>query len=69
MNGTNSLENYKLRPIFEEIQLAQAVFNTLSFQHVYNERNMEDDGLSKAGLHSKARAWIIKERVKGYFME
>ena len=28
MNGTNSLDNYKFRPIFEEIQLAQAEYLT-----------------------------------------
>ena len=55
------------------------------FEHVYKDRNMETDGLSKARLHkdrnmetdglSKARlhlvawAWLIKQRVEGQLME
>jgi hypothetical protein len=34
MNGTNSLENYIMQPIFEEMQLAHTTFNSLSFHHV-----------------------------------
>jgi ribonuclease HI len=69
MNGTNSLENFNLQPIYEEIQLAQTAFNSLSFHHVYRERNMVADGLLKAGLLMEEGAWIIQEQVEGHSIE
>jgi hypothetical protein len=31
MNRTNTLENYNMRPVFEEMQLDRTVLNSLSF--------------------------------------
>jgi ribonuclease HI len=47
MNGTYSLETYSLRPIYEKKQLAQTAFDSISFQHVYREKNVEADGFQK----------------------
>lgn len=50
VKGINSLENFLLRPIFEDIKSIEALFNQISFQHVYGTRNELADGLSNTGL-------------------
>jgi hypothetical protein len=41
---------YYARPIFDQIQVFKTNFNSISFLHIYRERNGEVDGLSKVGL-------------------
>jgi ribonuclease HI len=35
MKGGNDLDNFMLRPTFEEIQIIRFVFNVVSFQHIF----------------------------------
>lgn len=49
-----------LRPIFDEIQFFKSNSHSISFQHVYRERNEEADGLSKAGLQLDPGSWHIQ---------
>jgi ribonuclease HI len=39
MKGLNDMGNFLLRPIYDEIQNFKTSFNTISFHHVYRERN------------------------------
>jgi hypothetical protein len=54
---------------YKEIQLAWTAFNSLTFHHVYRERNVEADGLSKVGLLLEASVWIMQEKVEGQSTE
>ena len=52
-----------------KLQLAWKAFNSIFFHHVYGERNVDVDRLSKAGLHLDAGVWIIQEKVEGQSTE
>jgi hypothetical protein len=69
MNRTNSLEDFNMQPIYEEIQLARTTFKSLSFHHVYRESNKVVDDLLKAGLLMEEGAWIIQEQVEEHSAE
>jgi hypothetical protein len=53
----------------KKLQLAWKDFNCIFFHHVYGERNVDVDRLSKAGLHLDAGVWIIQEKVEGQSTE
>jgi ribonuclease HI len=65
MLGVCVVENFLLRPIYEELQRLKYLFTTLSFSHVYREHNIEADRLSKEGLLLEPGKWIIEEVVEG----
>jgi hypothetical protein len=44
-----------------EIQYFNVAFNSLSFRHVFRERNMEANGLSKDGLQLASSSWHAHE--------
>jgi hypothetical protein len=53
----------------KKLQLAWKDFNCIFFHHVYGERNVDVDRLSKDGLHLDAGVWIIQEKVEGQSTE
>lgn len=69
MKGIYHLENYTLRPIFDEINLACSAFINISFAHVYRERNKDADALSKTGLLLDAGTWHIQKPLAGHASE
>ena len=48
INKTQRCRNTSLDTLFEEVNRLLADFESISFKHVYRERNMEADKLSKA---------------------
>ena len=65
MKRGNSLSSYLLQPLFDELKGITCVFNFISFQHVYREKNQIVDGLSKAGLHMAFGQWFIQAKEEG----
>jgi hypothetical protein len=61
MQGLRTLDNFKPRPIFDEIQNITSIYNSVSSHHFYRESNMIADGLSKAGLLMDTGQWFIGE--------
>jgi hypothetical protein len=55
----NKMLNLNLRSMFEEVQLFQAIFNIITFLHVYKENNQEVDYLFKAGMLLDVSTWIV----------
>jgi hypothetical protein len=55
----NKMLNLNLRSMFEEVQLFQAIFNIITFLHVYKENNQEVDYLFKAGMLLDVGTWIV----------
>jgi hypothetical protein len=52
-----------------KLQIAWKAFNSIFFHHVYGDRNVDVDRLSKVGFHLHAGVWIIQEKVEGQFTE
>jgi hypothetical protein len=50
-----------LLPILEEVHRIVASFDTFDIQHVYMEKNMVVDQLSKVGIQMDYGQWIIVE--------
>jgi hypothetical protein len=60
------IRNFNLQPMFDEAWALQAVFSCIIFKHVYRERNLEANGLSKDGLDLARGEWIIMEEQDGH---
>lgn len=44
------MHDFHLRPIYQEVLNLKSYIDKVSFYHVYRERNMLADSMSKAGL-------------------
>ena len=62
INKTQRCRNTSLDTLFEEVYRILANFESISFKHVYRERNMEANKLSKAGLNLQWGTWKIIEK-------
>jgi ribonuclease HI len=65
----NQCHNILLIPLLEEVQRLMASFDYFDIQHVYRERNMMVDLLSKEGLQMEHGQWMISEENNGTFYE
>jgi ribonuclease HI len=61
--------NILLLPILEEVYGLVDSFDAFFIQHVYRERNMVVDQLSKAGIHMEQGQWHIVEDLDGIIQE
>jgi hypothetical protein len=61
-NKKHSCHNILLFPILEEIHRLLDTFNTVTISHVYRDRNMTTDALSKEGLQLLQGQWHITEK-------
>jgi hypothetical protein len=68
MKGSYQCEDFLLQPILNEILTLQTVFISISYQHIYMERNSWEDGLSK-GVSLEPGCWKIWEVENGLFSE
>jgi ribonuclease HI len=59
--------NILLLPILEEVQRVVVSFDIFEIHHVFRERNMEVDRLSKEGLQLEHGQWMIVEDNEGTF--
>ena len=62
INKTWRCRDTSLDTLFEEVNRILANFESISFKHVYRERNMEANKLSKAGLNLQWGTWKIIEK-------
>ena len=62
LNTTQRCRNTSLDAIVEEFSRLLADFDFLSLKHVYKERNMEADRLSKEGISLAWGTWKITEK-------
>lgn len=53
---------HSLRNILDEIMILKAQFNYISCQHIYKERNLVADQLSKEATAHPKGLWIIQEQ-------
>ena len=58
-----------LDTLYEEITITLFFFESISFKHVYRERNSDADKLSKAGLNLQWGHWKILEIKETEAME
>ena len=66
INKTQRCRNTSLDALVEEVSRLLANFDSLSLKHVYMERNMEANRLSKAGISLAWGTWkIIEKRRHG----
>ena len=56
--------NTSLDALFEEVSRLLANFESLSLKHVYRERNMDADPLSKARINMEWGTWKFTETKK-----
>lgn len=68
VNGNATCRNQIMKTIVEEIMYLKTSFNSLFFCHIYREKNMEADQLSKAGLQQDLGAWSIAESRQGQIL-
>jgi hypothetical protein len=61
MRRVSALESFLFRPIFEDMKSIAAIFNLMSFQHVYRERHELADGLLKVIISLRSGYWHICE--------
>ena len=61
INKTQRCKNYSLDTLYEEVNRNLSNFESISFKHVYWERNMDTNKLSKAGLNLQWGSWKIME--------
>jgi ribonuclease HI len=61
--------NIHLLPILEEVQRLVASFDTLVVHHVFRERNMVANQLSKEGVQMGHGQWLIIEDNRGTIYE
>jgi hypothetical protein len=54
-----------LQPLFDDIKNLQSSFSHITISHVYREKNMEADRLSKDGLELQEGTWEIRESLQG----
>jgi hypothetical protein len=64
MTKENSLQNYTLWPLFNEIKSLASNFSHLDYSHVYRQQNQDVDKLSKDGVEMVRGSWKIFERAK-----
>jgi hypothetical protein len=57
---------FRLDVFFKQLQ---DTFDTFGVQHVYREKNMEEDSLSKAGLQLGFGQWLVSEVKDGAHYE
>ena len=53
---------HSLRNILDEIMILKSQFNYMSCQHIYRERNLAIDQLSKAATTHPRGLWLIQEQ-------
>ena len=53
-------------PILDEILFLKTTFDYLTFCHIYKERNMEANYLSKKGLQQVLDSWYITDLDNGW---
>ena len=61
INKTQRCINSTLDTLYEEINRTLSIFESISFKHVYRERNTDANKLSKAGLNLQWGYWKIME--------
>ena len=69
MNKTQKCRIDSLDALYEETTQSLSFFETISFTHVYRERNKEADKLSKKGLTLHWGEWKILETKDSKAME
>jgi ribonuclease HI len=65
INWTNKQQNCHsilLNPILEEIHKLMDTFDMVAISHVYRDRNMVANSLSKEGLHLPQGQWHITKK-------
>jgi ribonuclease HI len=65
MKGDYMLRNFLLQPLFSDIKNLQSTFSHISFSHVYRDKNIEADRLSKQGLELQEGTWEVFESNQG----
>jgi hypothetical protein len=58
-----------LLPIIEEFKICVSSFDTLVFHHVFREKNMVANQLSKEGVRLGHGKWLIIEENRGTIYE
>lgn len=69
VNKTQRCHNIRLLPILEEVFIILVSYENYSMWHVYSERNMATDPLSKAGLQLDIGQWHLEEIKEGTHFE
>jgi ribonuclease HI len=69
MRKTQLCHNINLSSILDEVFLIANIFTNLSFQHVYRERNVATDTLSKEGTLMALGQWHVIEYKDGQGFE
>jgi len=59
IRGTQRCSNTRLYTLVEDITLLHTYFDSLTFQHVYRQRNKEADRRSEEGLHLALGQWKV----------
>jgi ribonuclease HI len=62
---TQKCHNIRLLPLFEEFFIILNTYSNFSIQHVYGERNIAADKLSKEGLLLDHGKWHVAEFKEG----
>ena len=65
IKGEQQRQMLMLVVIMEEIHHICTNFSFLPFQHVYRERNVDADGLSRAGVMMLFGSWFMSEKRDG----
>jgi ribonuclease HI len=55
------LGSFTLQPLFDEVWSLQVSLTSISFVHIFRERNLLADSLSKDGLDLMRREWLVLE--------
>ena len=61
INKTWRCRNYTLDALYEEVNRTLSIFESISFKHVYKERNMDAEKLSKARPNLQWGYWKIMD--------
>jgi hypothetical protein len=69
LRRTQQCHNIILSPILDEVFTITNLFTNLSFNHVYRERNVKADSLSKEGSLLAHGQWHILEFKDGQSYE
>jgi hypothetical protein len=65
MKGIAIVRNFQLRPLFYEIINIKNSINEVTFLHVYRERKILVDSLSKLGVQMTPSTWHIWAQQEG----
>jgi len=67
LNRSSHCNAYSLRNILEEAHKLIATFDSFAYRHIYKEKNLGADYLSKEAALRQSEDWLIREEVDGTF--